>query len=485
MSRNSRTLIIPRFQKTVVTAESDPAGKQVDLPNGEHYYVVDGAVEGERARPDNKAKWAASNFETYPIVVRGDGSPWDEANLFIFSLLENAPEPNMGTAIGLAGDLVAYSRFLEDVPLGEQPIQWSEFPRHRNLRPTYRYRGYLSQKTWLGEIAPSTAKRRMSAVVRFYRWLLKKQLITPEVELWKDREKLISVPNDYGKEKVLRVQTTDLSIRVPEQKDPYDGTIEDEGRLCPLPPSKQDWVIEALESLGNTEMTLIHVFALLTGARIQTVLTTKLKHVLVPAVQAPSIILPVGPGTGIDTKNDKKSRLHIPAWFMECLNTYAMSARAERRRKLAVQYEPGEQYLFLSIRGAPMYLGKQDKTYRAAKKLRYGIFGQAVRQYMKDHILPFIRAKYDPQFSYRFHDLRASYGMNIVDHFAPQLAAGEITYTDVLRFVSSRLGHASFVTTERYLQFRKNQSMVGRVQDQWEARLQGVVHRGIFDEHKI
>ena len=56
--------------------------------------------------------------------------------------------------------------------------------------------------------------------------------------------------------------------------------------------------------------------SLLTGARIQTVLTLKVRHALFDLAdsRSPELRLPVGPGTGVNTKNDKRVVLVFPAW---------------------------------------------------------------------------------------------------------------------------------------------------------------------------
>ena len=119
-------------------------------------------------------------------------------------------------------------------------------------------------------------------------------------------------------------------IRVAKQDDPYDGTINDDGKLRPLTQEEQAWLIGTLVCLGNTEMTLIHLMGLLTGARIQTILTFCVRHVQLDLDDGQKELrLAVGPGTGIDTKWDKQMALHIPTWFYRMLRTYAHSERAK------------------------------------------------------------------------------------------------------------------------------------------------------------
>lgn len=480
MTEIARKRTIPKYRVTELCDCDDLGAAKVSLPDGTTYFFRSKKVAGISGRVDGKPPWVPSVINTFPIVFRGDGSPWDEANLYIFKKIEQTVEPDMSSFSGLADDLTAYCRFLEDVPPGESAIDWMHFPTHQNAKPTFKYRGYLTQKIWAGELKRSTAKRRMGSVVRFYRWLMESELLVPENAPWRDQEKLISVPSEHGQTRLVNITTTNLQIPIAEQNDPYAGVLEDSGKLRPLLPAEQNWVIEALQALGNTEMILIHAFALLTGARIQTVLTVKVRHVLKPAGRnASTLVWSIGPGTGIDTKNNKQLRLHIPAWFYNSLQTYALSERARKRRCLAIGGDSENQYLFLSTRNAPMYLSKEDKSYLESKDVRHRIAGQGVRQYIKEFILPYIRAKYDANFKYRFHDLRASYGMNLVDHLAPLLAGGEISYTEVINFVGTRLGHDSLIVTERYLKFGNQRKIIRQIQDEWEAHVMQMVHRGM------
>lgn len=472
-------LILPRYIVTELADPTDTTATKNSLPDGEAYFSRPKISEGETRRRDGKARWMPTTFLTYPLVFCADGLPWDEANLFIFCRTEATTEPNMSTVGGVADDLACFRRFLDDVPEGAPSIDWLHFPPHKNSKPTYRYRGYLVSKVWANELKQSTANRQIGVVVRFYRWLLEQKLISLANPPWKEWTKYISVPRENGAHGVVEVKTTDLRITIAQQDDPFDGTIDDGGKLRPLTPPEQDWVVEALDALGNTEMTLIHLFALLTGARIQTVLTFKVRNILSQDAHATHILCPVGPGTGVDTKNNKKLQIFIPSWFANSLRTYALSARAKKRRLKAVGGDTPDQYLFLSVHGAPMYLGKEDTEYPMAKTVRHKIAGQAVRQNIREFILPYICTRHDVKFAYRFHDLRASYGMNIVDHFASKLEAGEVTYTEVLNFLRTRLGHESMVTTEGYLKHRSREKLVRQVQDAWETRLHQMSERAM------
>ena len=264
-----------------------------------------------------------------------------------------------------------------------------------------------------GLIAVTTAKRRMSTVIRFYRWLIKEEVLNPDNAPWIQSDKFIHFKTDQGFDISKKVPITDIGINIPKNHNPFSEYIDDGGALRPLPKSEQEWILEALISYGNTELTLMHLFALVTGARIQTALTFKVRHVLMKRMMSSEtndVRVPIGPGTGIDTKNDKRMVLFIPVWFYEILATYSQSARAKKRRMKAQNGDTTDQYLFLSVRGSPFYRSKEEDSaqYDARRKKRYHEDGRSIRTLITEFVIPIIHRKYDQNFHYRFHDLRAS-----------------------------------------------------------------------------
>ncbi|TFW10422.1 site-specific integrase [Oxalobacteraceae bacterium OM1] len=473
MNETARKVVLP---KCVLTRVADPCSSTahpVCIAERACYWTQSVIHPDKRARIDGRAIWSSSTLRMFPVVLQPQGTPWDEANLWLFDMAESRPVPNMVTLSSIADDLAAYCRFIV-----LESIDWLDFPAHKLFRPTYRYLGFLKQQVAGAHISPGTAKRRMNVVVRFYRWLIQCDLFVPANKPWKEGETLVFATRDYGQPIAHRVKTTDLRISVPPQDDPYDGYIQDGGKLRPLTFEEQGWLIGALDVLGNTEMTLIHLFSLLTGARIQTVLTTRVKSVVASNCGTGShVALGAGPQYGTDTKYNKKLMLYLPRWFYETLQTYAQSQRAQVRRRRVAGGDTESQYLFLSVRGLPMYAAKNDVEFSETQNRHHTKCGQAVRQYMRDYIIPYVQQKHNASFRYRFHDLRATYGMNLVDALSPLVDKGEITYTRMLDIVRARMGHASIKTTECYLQFRQRQRLVREACDNWEEKLQELARK--------
>jgi hypothetical protein len=475
MTNKAKKIILPRFAVTEVAEVSDPDSERVELPPGhpiDAYHVRPRKNVDTGERQDGKPSWNGDRFNLFPIVLDSTGVPWAEANVYLLSRIEGAFNPAMATYAGIADDLAAFRRFLD-----EEGIDWTLFPSHKLSKPTYRYNGHLRLAVAAGEIAHSTAKRRISSIIGFYNWLMEESVLQLASPPWKEQDRFVELKDAKGIGYSKKVTTTDVSIKVPKQVDPYAGTIDDGGKLRPLPPEEQEWLLEALLAQGNTEMTLIHLFGLLTGARIQTILTFRVRHALVEFddPDLAEIRFAVGPGTGIDTKNNKQMVLHIPRWFYEMLRTYALSHRARRRRERADGGDTNDQYLFLSVRGSPLYQSKSESAqFDEDNELRHAKVGQGVRQFITERVIPYVRQHHSPTFKYKFHDTRASFGMNLTDHQLVLVARGEITLHEAREFVKIRMGHESSATTDLYLQYRRNLKLVRQVNQDYNARLRAL-----------
>ncbi|BCZ84694.1 site-specific integrase [Paraburkholderia terrae] len=476
--RTKWKVVIPAFSLTETCGEHDPGAMKCAIPAvgtlpSQHYFIRPVAGEVQAGR-NYSAKWIRQEFNWLPLVLEQNGQPWDVAVIYVLSKLQGLVAPNMTTYQGIADDLSAFRAFLE-----EYEIDFTDFPQHKLKRPTYRFHGYLKNLVFDGRIATTTAKRRMGAVIAFYRWLVTERLLVPANPLWQERDHYLSFKDAKGLAVQKVVKTTDIAIKAPKQDDPYEGAIDDGGKLRPLPIHEQKWLIEALAHLGNVEMTLIHAFMLATGARIQTALTLRVRDgQLVLPDGLDEFRFPVGPGTGVDTKYDKLMTLHIPCWLHERLRIYSHSLRARKRRCRAEGGDTADQYLFLTQQGNPYYQNKRETlAFNPSVMVRHQKKGQTVRTFIADHVIPYIRKHHDPAFHYQPHDLRATYGMNLTDIQLALVQRGEITLAQAREFVKTRMSHESSATTDLYLDYRRNLKMVYEAVDAHERYYRDLVEK--------
>nr|WP_314543380.1 site-specific integrase [uncultured Massilia sp.] len=458
-----RKVLIPTFTLTEVCDKGDPAAVKRSISGSKereaftyHLKPVVDPIEG-----------AHRNHNLFPIVLSRDSIPWDLGALFILDRLEAETNPDMVTLKSLADDLGAFREWLDS---HENPdYLLFSFPKLPLSRVTYRYRGSLKKRIEIGEIAASTAKRRMATVVSFYRWMIKEEFFQPTNDPWQERTYGLTLTNSYGGSFKKTVKSTDLQILASKADDPLDDTIQDDDKLRPLPLEEQKWVMEAADALGNGEMYLFILFMLLTGARIQTVGTLRVRHFIQAnpafsngiAGQGQVFKLKAGPGTGIDTKRNKNKTLQIPKLLYEALHVYVISDRARRRREMAPGGDHLDQYFFLTQQGSPYYTAKaQSSGYDPNMVRRHHKNGGTVRQFLKERLIPFVQNRYDPKFKFRIHDLRATFGINQTDIQMSLVQAGVITLSKARSIVKELMWHTSSATTDKYLDYRKQMKMI-------------------------
>lgn len=403
---------------------------------------------------------AAGQQIIFPVVVDSRGAPWPEACLFLYSKIHD-DKLHVRTCISLAKDLALYRRYLD-----EESLDYRFFPPDQYKRVTYRYRGYLKLRIG-GDITVKTARRKMSSVISFYKWLKEQRRFVPDNPPWKEKQILIQIDGGRRKPTSKLVKTTDLAFK---GVDPVDiSLITDGGKLRPLSDVQQDKVLKELHQLGNSEMWFAHIFALFSGARIQTVLTMRANYINT-CVRGPnnSAYIKVGPGTGVDTKFDKCFVLMVPWGIVEMLKIYLVSDRYKKRAAISSGDRfGGLEYLFLSNRGEPYYRSGQDPGYLGKMN---GAEGAAIRQFICDRVRPLLEVNGEV-FSYRFHDLRASFAMNLYNGLCSLSGDKRLSDSYIREYIRFRLGHASEKALDSYMSFNVNNQIARQAQLDWEQRL--------------
>lgn len=446
---------------------------KVALEPGENRIPVDHQVKGQRVRYWRKLRASETTrwetFPQFPLVLNEDGSPWAPACLFLLDRARTKPL-SVSTWRPLAEGLVHYKRFLDD-----RALEWDDFSSpDKLLRPTYLYKSYVESLVKPGGIKRATAARRISTVVIFYRWLRdsdKRLNFAPQNEPWAESSITLQYRDDRGFAQAKEVVTTDLSVKVPSGQYAYDKTIDDGGKLMPLSRDMQQALVAALKELGNPEYELMHYVSLMTGARVQTVLTLRWGLFARPPGEINSwpFKIQCGPGTGIDTKGNKADVwLSVGRYLYERLHTYATSERAKKRRERSKFKHAPHNYLFLGQQGGPYYLSKDDineARHSENPMTRSSPTGQNLRTFIKEKVIPLAQTNV-PGFRYQFHDLRATFGLNWVDANTKDNDSKE-QYTFVREQLRKLMWHARATTTDRYLEYRRHHHMLERAEEGW------------------
>ena len=437
----ARRVIIPSMQILKVVKNPESEKPQYDL-----------------AVPDDDI----GIFPDYPILIQGNGLPWTLGNIYLLKRLEHARKYESRTWQNVADHLLDYLRWLEST--NTNPLC---FPKSPFERPTYKYQSYLLEEITKSDLGRNTAASRMSAIVNLYKGLVAYSIISNDLlELaHEEKEILIKVlGNDYTY-KDLRVRSSNLAIKRQKPKR-HPDRIQDGGQLRPLSRDEQSIVFEALKQSERT-YRLLFAFSILTGARIQTVCTLRGSTIINAEYieSTNSYLVRVGGFNSlVDTKNDKEHTLVIPALLKQKLFEYWYSDEARQRRIMSFYGESVENYLFITKQGTPFYTSKQERKHRRAPQMhrRVGIngsspdvkdrSGQSIREYIKNTLLPRIRRDY-PDFSeFSFHDLRATFGMNLLETLLAFIdteneklkergAENRLSTSGVIEDIAERMGH--------------------------------------------
>jgi len=397
------------------------------------------------------------------IILQPDGTPWTEGNLYLLSRAKQYPKLSEGTLGSEAANLREFMNVMLDHDQDHLDFKGREFER-----PTYIFKAYFKLAIARGEITAGCVNNKIRTMIRYYRWRIKHRNFKPAKPAWKEKITPISRLDRHGAIRIREIITTDLTF--PTNKDESSDFIYDGGKLRPLTKHEQGAVVEALLLVSNVEMLLAFILALFSGMRIQTVLTIRIGNVLeASADDITTYPILAGEDYLVDTKYGKRQNIQVPGWVHHRLFTYIQSERYQHRRSQALERDESEQYVFLSRTGKPMYVSALDKNkYKSHEK------GSAIRKFISDTILPLLIAR-GHNFTFSFHDLRASFGMNLVEERKELLAQGKIGYLELIDYVAKRLHHSNRKTTMSYLDYRRISELVHEADSDYQKHIMGLL----------
>lgn len=439
---------------------------------------------------DSDKKKVLQVYNHFPVVLLHDSSPWEEANRFLISLIKDLDifikPPSHQNLYRKALVLKQFAEFVVS-----ENINFKECTS-RARSPLRRFRYELNEKVINRTLSANTARLCMSNLVKFYQYLIKHEHLQFSFPPWEDKEHYITYRNLQGRVSGKSIKSFDVikfpySNRADTETAAYEGKIIDGGTLRPLDKEEQLILIDALRELDNIEMTLIHLHGILSGARKQTILTYRRNQFLdePKANHNGMVCLHAGGGSSNkliadckDSRNVNKSEeIWIPLDLYYKTQLYITSPRALARLETAVRkYEsiqPDDQYIFISKSGNPFYLSKTD-PYRGS--FRQPPNGQALETFINKRLKPLLKQKGFLS-HYKFHDTRATAGMNFVRFGLEILNMTEDNlskpriFEEIIRLVKKLLNHSSLTTTQQYLSFDEKFSLVSEVQNSYERHL--------------
>lgn len=358
-------------------------------------------------------------IEDLPQIFWRDGAPWREANLWALELGRNR-QVKLKSVKSLIGHLHQYATWLEN-----EQTDWRHFPQTKAHRVLVRYRGALIDDRDQGVLSPSTATARMNAVIRFYRYASGRNFISHDAPKWRDKSVLLSYFDTAGFQRTMSRLTTDISI--PNRA--RNGHRLEDG-LLPLTKQHMTELLQFSKENVAEELYLMLLVGCFTGARIGTITTLRVSALenAVRDAQVPGMwMIPVGPGTGIDTKFDVSGHLMVPELLMTTLKAYATSRRHLDR--VIKASDAHKSFLFLTRNSNPYNTAAVD---RAMVDLRRS--GRVAG-------LKFLQ-------KFKFHQTRATYGT-----WLASICLENGSVKAAIEFVKRAMHHKNESTTFGYITF--------------------------------
>lgn len=393
-------------------------------------------------------------FNHFPCLLQSDGSPWALGNIYLLELAKSSEPAEPATLEKIAKALQDFFSVMEELNLN-----FLDFPSREARRPTYAYSYHYKDIAKESSSTISESNKKILKIVAFYRWMTFSRGLEPQHPMWTESVEYIRMKSRIGTYFEKAITRTDLTIRAIK-------TLGNKA-LRSYDEDEQKALIESLIQIDNTEMTLGFLLALTTGARLQTVFTLQANSLddydgsdYYPVV--------VGHQGFADSKFQKRFAIFIPGWLVRLLQTYIASQRYAARKAKSLYGHSTGTYIFLAKTGTPYYALKNDPH---AAEYRTQRIGKSVQAFISQQLAPNLIAS-GHNFKVRFHNLRATFGDNVVVDNLDRLNAGEITWLELLTLVSEKLAHSSTEETENYINSVRKKKLKAIAQGKLESYLE-------------
>lgn len=365
-----------------------------------------------------------------PQIFWANHAPWREANLWAVERATTG-DASLKTVASNMNGLLNYAKFLES-----RNLQWFEFPARKADRCLVLYRGALIKMRDTGQICPSTASEYMRNCIMFYRWVRHRELLSPHVQLWREKPYVVKYFDHVGFERTVSGTSTDLSI--PNRKRPGQ-TLED--GLLPVSATDRDAILDFAAKNATPELHLMLALGFFTGMRLGSICDIKIQTLehAAPDPSAKGLLrLAVGPGATppVHTKFGVTGQAWIPEALRDELLEYAKDwRRMEREAKASPE---NRDLLFLTRFGNSYGRRGTDQS-------------SAVNVEMSEFRKRGVKAGLPVLSEFRFHQSRCTFGTELARLALSACADVSI----VIATVSDALLHgpSSEATTFKYIRF--------------------------------
>lgn len=437
-----------------------------------------------------KANWSkATHISTYdysfdllnnsgyyfkmPVIIQSDGVPWKIGNLYLMGQLDTPTLSNMKTLSARAIHLKYYLQYLE-----HSNQHFLDLPTQYQQRVPRKFRSFMQSVIEQHDFSAEYINTILSSIAHFYNDIQYRSLVSPsDIENQPFRERKVSIPihNNVGLPRNISVITNDLKLKSSRKPIPSLGRLRDGGSLRPLSFEEQEIIFKAFDK-DYASIELMIRIALETGARQQSVCTLSIACIqtaldyLERHSESEHAVINTGYRHKTDSKGGRLNRLIFTRSLIYRLATYIDCERAENRRNKINSFYSGteDNYVFLTNTGNPYLTAERElidrnnpqSIWNSKAPVMIPKNGQSLRNEIK-RLIDKVQ-KFEPNLQdFSFHDLRATYGMNIVR----SLRAKGYPDSKIFDHVRQRLNHRSLTTTEAYLKFDSEIKEFNDIQD--------------------
>lgn len=402
------------------------------------------------------------------VITEPQGGLWKEGSLYLYEkMMESTIDEQ--TVSNICGDL---ADFMNKITNGNRTL--TDFNGAKFERPTYFYKAELKKEIINGKLTRETANRKIASMIGLYRWMTLTRHFRPQQSMWESFIRRVRYTDGHGIAQSKEVIVTDLTFKTTKTIS-IGKTISDGGELKPLPRSNQQDLLTTLINLSNTEMLLAHIVSLTSGLRSQSVFTLRQSSIIKGIGSSSDKYkfalhgVQIGGDSLVEAKKGKEQTVLLPAWVHHVLHVYISSPRYKQRAEKSPLLNGSDQYIFLTRTGRPYYIAKKDQpTFEFSNEK-----GSAIRQFLRK--VNCITKNQPNGFTYRFHDLRATFGMNLIEDNSREIEDGRMNHIELLDLVRRRLNHESPEVTLRYLKYHRDNPQLLQAQHDFEEHLIGLV----------
>jgi integrase len=476
-SKSGRLVIIPVVKDAFATLSVLEKNKKADT------VLLHGATDPKvelNFTPETLIEAHDTNVYNMPFLFNKDLSPWMEANDYLMDQIVNAASMSRPTddLRKRASRILQYKMYLED-----KKIDWLDFSgKRRSHRPTYKYFHHLVVCSGISNVV---INQHTGAIYNFYEHVSKYWHPIDIARVDEVAPLNILVLGGRGARVIKRQKRTQTRPSKGVSQVPM-GHVRDEGE--DLQPLQNKQLAELVRIISGKDWSqqerLIAQTAYMTGARKQSLLTLRMKHLELftedRLCNDGTYKIITGPGTGIDTKQSQKRAIYIPAQLAEDLKVYASSKFAKSKREKfkeafvdnafgVDQMDDRDIYVFLSDQGNCYYMSKDDPRYKYVLSKPEGqVTGNITKKIIVSASENFPR-------HFVFHWLRATFGLQYYQYLIPLVESGIIKVEDLIPMVQSRMGHKDRKITEHYLKLFENIDEKFEAQNKYEKNIFRVI----------